>query len=197
MRKSAVAAVVSMLIILSPAAGFGAGDHHEEQATAKSRSDLDAFLFVYDDAAKKLRSLADAVPEEKYGWRPAEGVRSIGEAFTHAGASIYLLASFAGARLPEDAPKGYEATMALEKSATKQSVLSLLDKALAYGRQLAVAAQPEMLDKSVDFFGSSIDGRTVFLVIAAHLHEHLGQEIAYARSIGVTPPWSQKPAQSE
>lgn len=196
MRRSAVAAVVSMLI-LSPAAGFGAGDHHEEQAAAKSRSDLDAFLFVYDDAAKKLRSLAEAVPEEKYGWRPAEGVRSIGEAFTHAGASIYLLAGFAGAQLPGDAPKGYEATMALEKSASKQSVLALLDKSLAYGRELAVAAQPEMLDKAVDFFGNPIDGRTVFLVLAAHLHEHLGQEIAYARSVGVTPPWSQSPAKGE
>jgi drug/metabolite transporter (DMT)-like permease len=26
---------------------------------------------------------------------------------------------------------------------------------------------------------------------ATHLHEHLGQQIAYARSNGVVPPWSQ------
>jgi len=196
MRQSAVAAVVSLLM-LSPAAGFAAGDHHEGQPAAKPRSDLDAFLFVYDDAAKKLRSLAEAVPEDKYGWRPSEGVRSVGEAFTHAGASIYLFASLAGAPLPEGAPKGFEETLALEKSASKKNVIELLDKSLAFGRELAVGAQPELLDKSIDFFGNAIDGKTLFLVLAAHLHEHLGQEIGYARSIGVTPPWSRRAAQSE
>jgi uncharacterized damage-inducible protein DinB len=27
-------------------------------------------------------------------------------------------------------------------------------------------------------------------MLVTHMHEHLGQSIAYARSIGVTPPWS-------
>jgi hypothetical protein len=34
--------------------------------------------------------------------------------------------------------------------------------------------------------------RQVWVVTVAHLHEHLGQSIAYARTNGVTPPWSQK-----
>ena len=32
--------------------------------------------------------------------------------------------------------------------------------------------------------------RGVWIVTATHLHEHLGQLIAYARSNNVTPPWS-------
>lgn len=196
MRKTAWMAVLSLLAG-AVAPGFAAGDHHEGEPVAKVRPDLAAFLFVYDDAAKKLESLAEALPADKYGWRPAEGVRSIGEAFVHAGASIYLIVGLAGAPLPEGAPKGFEATLALEKSADKKSVQKLLDAALTFGREVAVAATPEMLDKPVDFFGNAIDGRTVFLLLAAHLHEHLGQEIAYARSNGVTPPWSQRPAQGE
>jgi uncharacterized damage-inducible protein DinB len=31
---------------------------------------------------------------------------------------------------------------------------------------------------------------TVLLLLATHSHEHLGQSIAYARSNGVTPPWT-------
>jgi hypothetical protein len=31
----------------------------------------------------------------------------------------------------------------------------------------------------------------MWLITATHLHEHLGQLIAYARSNAVTPPWSQ------
>lgn len=197
MRRSAVAVLLS-LSTLVPAAGFAAGDGQGEGApAAKPRTDRDAYLFVYDDAAKKLKSLAEAIPENKYNWRPAKGVRSIGEAFTHAGASLYLLASFAGATPPEGAPKSFEETMAMEKAATKKSVLELLDKSLAWGREAAMAATPEMLGKPVDFFGNAIDGRTLYLVLAAHLHEHLGQEIAYARAVGVTPPWSQPQPKSE
>jgi len=196
MRKIAMVAVLSLLAGAA-APALAAGDHHEGEAAAEARPDLAAFLFIYDDAAKKLKSLAEAVPADKYAWRPAEGVRSIGEAFVHAGASIYLIASFAGAPLPEGAPKGFEETLALEKSADKKSAQTLLDDALSYGRKVAVGATPEMLDKPVDFFGNAIDGRTIFLLLAAHLHEHLGQEIAYARSNGVTPPWSQQTAKSE
>ena len=32
----------------------------------------------------------------------------------------------------------------------------------------------------------------VLFLIANHMHEHLGQSIAYARTNGVTPPWSKK-----
>jgi uncharacterized damage-inducible protein DinB len=32
--------------------------------------------------------------------------------------------------------------------------------------------------------------RTMILIINNHLHEHLGQLIVYARSNGITPPWS-------
>jgi hypothetical protein len=30
------------------------------------------------------------------------------------------------------------------------------------------------------------------LIVVTHAHEHLGQAIAYARSNGITPPWSAK-----
>jgi hypothetical protein len=34
--------------------------------------------------------------------------------------------------------------------------------------------------------------RNFMVTMIAHLHEHLGQSIAYARMNGVTPPWSMK-----
>jgi hypothetical protein len=37
------------------------------------------------------------------------------------------------------------------------------------------------------------DARDYLLLIVGHAQEHLGQSIAYARSIGVTPPWSIRP----
>ena len=37
--------------------------------------------------------LAEAVPAEKYGWRPGEGVRSIGEVFAHITIANYGIAN--------------------------------------------------------------------------------------------------------
>jgi hypothetical protein len=33
-------------------------------------------------------------------------------------------------------------------------------------------------------------GRGLWILTVTHLHEHLGQSIAYARSNRVAPPWS-------
>jgi len=41
-------------------------------------------------------------------------------------------------------------------------------------------------------FGNDITERAAFLNALTHLHEHLGQSIAYARMNGVVPPWSGK-----
>jgi uncharacterized damage-inducible protein DinB len=55
-----------------------------------------------------------------------------------------------------------------------------------------VDASPELLAQKFDFFGSEVSGRGLFLIVHAHMTEHLGQTIAYARSTGVVPPWSQQ-----
>jgi hypothetical protein len=35
-----------------------------------------------------------------------------------------------------------------------------------------------------------VTNRSLWISTATHLHEHLGQLIAYARSNKITPPWS-------
>ena len=39
-------------------------------------------------------------------------------------------------------------------------------------------------------FGQPSTYRRVLLLMTTHCHEHLGQQIAYARANGVVPPWS-------
>jgi hypothetical protein len=41
-------------------------------------------------------------------------------------------------------------------------------------------------------FGNTTTERGVYVTMLNHLHEHLGQSIAYARINGVVPPWSAK-----
>jgi uncharacterized damage-inducible protein DinB len=44
--------------------------------------------------------------------------------------------------------------------------------------------------ESVSLSGQSWTAQRLWILTVTHMHEHLGQAIAYARSNGVVPPWS-------
>ena len=48
----------------------------------------------------------------------------------------------------------------------------------------------DKLDAAIDLFGRKTTSRASWISTTTHLHEHLGQLIAYARSSNVVPPWS-------
>ena len=144
------------------------------------------FLSDLDEVQDKITKLAAAVPAEKYAWRPAEGVRSISEVYMHIAGGNYLLASFTGMK-----PPGYD-TRSLEKITDKDRVLVELRKSFDHLRTAALNATDTDLDKSIKMFGNDTTERAAFLAALNHLHEHLGQSIAYARMNGVVPPWSGK-----
>ena len=65
-----------------------------------------------------------------------------------------------------------------------------LKKSIAHLRATIAALDESTLDKPVRMFGNQTTHRGVYTTILTHLHEHLGQSIAYARFNRVTPPWS-------
>jgi hypothetical protein len=46
------------------------------------------------------------------------------------------------------------------------------------------------LTQNINFFGQEWSRQRAMLMTVTHLHEHLGQMIAYARSNNIAPPWS-------
>lgn len=135
---------------------------------------------------KKLVDLATAMPAEKYAWRPAPGVRSVSEVYMHVVGANYLLPSFLGAKLPE----GFDREM--ERTVTdKAKVIEWLKKSIDNAKAAISSASDADLDKKVKAFGREMTERRVLMIVQTHMHEHLGQSIAYARSNGVTPPWSE------
>ena len=67
----------------------------------------EGLLARFDEAASKMLQLAEAIPADKYSWRPAPKVRSVSEALVHVGMGNYYTLDFAGvkpqAKLKEDA----------------------------------------------------------------------------------------------
>lgn len=146
------------------------------------------FLFHYDQAADKYVKLAEAIPAEKFTWRPSEGVRSVAEVFLHMSTANYGLARNIGG----GAPAGVT-MQGLEKSTTdKAAVIKHLRDSFAHFRAAVVAFPEGEPERMVRFFDpQQITARQFLFFTADHTGEHLGQAIAYARMNGVVPPWSQ------
>ncbi len=148
------------------------------------RSEVLAEVMIQED---KFLRLAEAVPADKYTWRPAGDVRSFAEVFLHVSTANYNLYKLVGT----PAPAGVD-VKGLEKSTTdKAKVIATLKDSFDHARR-AITAMPDAdLDKSLDWFGGKNTQRGILLFITRHAAEHLGQSIAYARFIGVVPPWTE------
>jgi uncharacterized damage-inducible protein DinB len=148
------------------------------------RSEVMAEVMVQED---KFTRLAEAIPADKYNWRPAADVRSFAEVFLHVSAANYNLYKMVGT----PPPTGIDVKN-LEKSTTeKAKVVATLKDSFAHAKQ-AIKAMPDAdLEKSMDWFGGKNTERGVLLFIVRHAAEHLGQSIAYARMAGVVPPWTE------
>lgn len=147
--------------------------------------DSAAFLANYDEVTKKLVSLAEAVPAEKFSWKPADGVRSIGQVYVHLAGANLMIPNALGAK----SPAGIISRDAEKTMTEKSAIIGALKQSIAHARD-AMKAGLEQPSKATKLFGREATHGSVALLMISHLHEHLGQSIAYARSVGVTPPWS-------
>jgi uncharacterized damage-inducible protein DinB len=144
------------------------------------------FLEEVNYYEKRYTRLAEAMPAEKYTWRPAEGVRSVGEVFTHIISANYGVARSLGTL----APAGFDPQAITALSADKPKVLEALKDSFAHFRGAIVALNEADADKPQNIFNRHTTLRGSFIAITGHFGEHLGQAIAYARGNGVVPPWT-------
>ena len=161
-----------------------------QPAATKTPSFRDMFLSQLKDVESKVVGLAETMPEEKYTWRPGEGVRSISEVYMHIAGANYLFPSFIGVKPPGNISQSMEKTVT-----AKADVVKMVKESFAHARQAVMNMSDADLDKPTKFFGRETTYQGVLFIMANHMHEHLGQSIAYARTNGVVPPWSKKGAE--
>src|SRR3954470_3127516 len=94
------------------------------------------FMADLDTLQNKMLALANAIPAEKYSWRPAPGVRSIGEAFMHVASEYYVFTPMAyGATASPIVERGMEGMKKFEATSSKTDVLEHLKQGFAYMKQ--------------------------------------------------------------
>jgi uncharacterized damage-inducible protein DinB len=137
--------------------------------------------------------LAEAMPADKYTWKPGEGVRSVGDVFAHITLANYFIARALGATLPA----GIDPKTIMGASADKTKVVQSLKDSFAFFRQAILALNDSDMDKPQKMFGRQTTVRGSFIAITGHMGEHLGQSIAYARVNGIVPPWTEEAQQNQ
>lgn len=147
-----------------------------------------------DGVQQKLVALAKAVPQEKYSWRPSAGVRSISEVFLHVVSDNYLMPALAGAAIPANMKldmKDMKSFSVFEKrTVTREQAVAELEASFAFLKAAMQKSTAADMSAMVDMFGTKSTKQSMWVGTTTHLHEHLGQSIAYARMNGVVPPWS-------
>lgn len=163
------------------------------------------YLWEFDIAEQQLLALAEAFPAEKYGWRTVETARSVSEILIHVAAGNCALLDIVGVEAPADVfgkveGEGMARILAMarrneswEKSITdKPDVLAFLKQSLDALRIAFGEVSDSQLDRVEVFFGERTTVRRVYMRALCHMHEHMGQLIAYARAMGMPAPWHEE-----
>jgi uncharacterized damage-inducible protein DinB len=140
----------------------------------------------WTQVSKELISLAEAIPADKYSWRPGPGVRSVSEVLMHIVIANFYLLSVTGPRMPSEITSdGFEKTVI-----SKPEVIRYLKRSLEAVKTARTQLKPGDLQRMVKVQGKTVPVDGMYLRIIVHDNEHLGQLIAYARINGIVPPWS-------
>ncbi len=177
MRTRALAIALSLAFATSASAQGLMGEMHRDVS----------------DVQKKFNELAKAIPESAYSWRPG-GARSIGEVLLHVASDNYLIPVMMGKPIPAPVAISASDMKTLEtyekRKLTKDQIIAELDASFRHLHEAMGLTTDANLTQNINFFGQDWSRQRAMLLTVTHLHEHLGQMIAYARSNNIAPPWS-------
>jgi hypothetical protein len=171
-------------------AGLPASARAQDVMSRESVAELkSAFLADLEVMRGKFVGLAEAFPQDKYTWRPMEGVRSVSEVLMLAAMEGYsFIPQSFGAKIADLGSK--EEVAKLRTLSDKAQVLDHLNKGFAHAKGQLEALDPGTLTGRRRVMGQDRSAAQVAMVVGGDLHEHLGQLIAYARTNRIVPPWS-------
>ncbi|MDA0329430.1 MAG: DinB family protein [Gemmatimonadetes bacterium] len=181
---------VVVLIVAAVVSGCGASSDLPTDAPPLELRLADLQRTV-ETARDKFTALAAAMPADDLAWRPMEGVRSVSEVYIHIAADNFFVPALMGWEAP--AATGITSDVTTfrtyqQRTMSRDEMLAALDASFEFFLTSMEQSAGD-LDREV-VLGTPTTVADVWIRAVTHLHEHLGQSIAYARSNEVVPPWS-------
>jgi uncharacterized damage-inducible protein DinB len=163
-----------LFILCSPIIGYGQTDVVKD------------FNGFFDYGESQIVQLAEAIPEDKYSWSPGEGVRSIGDVLGHIVQANYGITAGMGFALPEGVKMED-----ISKLKSKSELIAAVKASCAFVKEKTGSFTEANLSEKFKLPFGEFSKRAGVLLLLDHIAEHKGQLIAYARSNGIKPPWSE------
>ena len=183
-RLFASLALASLVLVGLPSSARAQDMTKESVASLKA-----SFIADLDTLHTKFLGLAQAFPQDKYTWRPMDGVRSVSEVLMLAAMEGYsFIPTSFGAKAADLGSR--EEAAKLRTLTDKAQIIEHLNKGFAHAKKELEALDPATLTAKRKVMGQDRSAADVALFIGGDLHEHLGQMIAYARMNHIVPPWS-------
>jgi len=184
-RTLVILSLTTMAVAALPASARAQDVISKDSAAAVKAS----FLADLETLRAKFVGLANAFPQDKYTWRPMEGVRSVSEVLMLAAFEGYsFIPTSFGAKAADLGSR--EEAAKLRTLSDKAQVIDHLTKGFAHAKKELEALDPATLTGKRKIMGRDMSFADGVLGIGGDLHEHLGQLIAYARTNHIVPPWS-------
>lgn len=148
----------------------------------------------WSSTEKQFVDLADAMPEDKYSFKPTQGefkgVSNFGEQVRHVAAANY---SYAAAMLGEKPPVETAGETGPETIKTKADIMKYLRDSFAYMYRAMDAINAENVAAPIT---PPLGRPTTRLWLATqavgHCYDHYGQLVEYLRMNGIVPPASRR-----
>lgn len=139
-----------------------------------------------------IYGLANAMPDDKYGYKPTPAQQSFGERVLHAAQINLMVLQALGAKAPAPAIN--------MNGTSKAESMAALQKVGEYGVAVIREFGDQGLAARVDspgpmgfFMGPKMSRQRAIYFLMTHSQDTYGQLVVYARLNGITPPASSQP----
>jgi uncharacterized damage-inducible protein DinB len=153
--------------------------------TAAENPQLASSKAFYEQMKSLMLRSADKMPEDKYGFRPTDGVRTYAQVLAHVADAQFFLCGIA--KEGKGVPKGFEKSVT-----TKSAIVAALKEGYAYCDDLYASLTDASSAATVSWFGQQRTKLSMLSFNTAHMYEHYGNLVTYMRINKIVPPSSEQ-----
>ncbi len=144
------------------------------------------YLERLENSRKYLILVAEAMPEDKYGFRATPESMTFAENLMHIGwAMDWHSQSLLGGRKARDWNTDTELKVSKK---SKKEMIATINKTFDETIKLITQFDTTKFDDELDYLGLNRTKRQIFLLLADHITHHRGQMLVYIRLNGLVPP---------
>ena len=153
------------------------------QTAAAQNSIIEELRKQWEATGNQIYTMAEAVPEAKYDFKPTPEVRSFREQLIHLASENYMFMGFAaGTGSPVD-------RSSLNDLRSRAEILQALTESYDYGDKVLADLNDQKLLDMVPFFrGRQVPRLAAIMGNIKDNHGHYGNLVVYMRLNGLVPP---------